>query len=214
MGGKIVFRRIGLFIAFLLLASPLSAHEAHRQNAPDPVASVSVSSPASELSTADALTSESGSIASEAENDTPLIVDFLGRLHPFLVHFPIALLLMAALAEFILFLNPAAGLYTTVRFLVWTGAAGGILAGALGWFAAGFRLSDRSEILGLHRWNGTGIAIGTVLLALIVPRPDDVARRRTAFRVLLVGIAGLLLWQGYLGGELVMGPDHLGLKGE
>ncbi|NNC73520.1 MAG: hypothetical protein HKN78_11685 [Sphingomonadaceae bacterium] len=143
-----------------------------------------------------------------------MIVDFLGRLHPFLVHFPIALLLMAALAEFILFLNPAAGLYTTVRFLVWTGAAGSILAGALGWFAAGFRLSDRSEILGLHRWNGTGIAIGTVLLALLVPRPDDVARRRTAFRVLLVGIAGLLLWQGYLGGELVMGPDHLGLKGE
>lgn len=214
MGGRKDFRRIGLIAALLLLASPLGAHEAHRQNAPDPVASVSESSPASELGTADVGTPELGSIARETENDTPFIVDFLGRLHPFLVHFPIALLLLAALAEFILFLNPAAGLYTTVRFLVWTGAAGGIVAAVLGWFAAGFRLSDRSEILGLHRWNGTGIAIGSLLLAMLIPRPDDVTRRRTAFRVLLAGIAGLLLWQGYLGGELVMGPDHLGLKGE
>ncbi|EMD83362.1 hypothetical protein C725_1263 [Pacificimonas flava] len=138
---------------------------------------------------------------------------FLGALHPAFVHFPIAFLLAAALAEGLLFLNPSTGLGTTVRFLTWTGAGGGVLAAFLGWFAGGFRLSDRSDLLGMHRWNGTGIAIGGLILVAQLPKGQNITASRKWFRLLLALIAGLLLWQGYMGGELAMGPDHLGLKG-
>jgi len=138
------------------------------------------------------------------------LVDFLGRLHPAVVHFPVALFLVAALAEFIMIIRPSAGIGSSVRFMVWVGAAGGVAAATLGWFAGGFRLSDRSEMLGLHRWNGTGIAAAGLALALLSGAPVN-SRKRTIFRVGLGAIALAILLQGYWGGELSRGPNHLGL---
>jgi uncharacterized membrane protein len=137
--------------------------------------------------------------------------DFLGRLHPAAVHFPIALFLVAGLAELILFFNPTAGVGASVRFLTWTGAAGGVIAATLGWFAGGFRLSDRSEILGLHRWTGTGIALTGIALAFLSGAAVG-TRKRMVFRVLLALIAAVILFQGYWGAEMSLGPDHMGLK--
>ena len=136
------------------------------------------------------------------------LTDFLGRLHPALVHFPIALFLVAGFAELILFARPASGLEPTVRFLVSTGAAGGILAAVLGWLAGGIRMSDRSETLGLHRWTGTGIAVAGLVAALLAYRaqPD-----RSLLRIVIAGIAAALLFQGYWGAEMSMGPNHMGM---
>ncbi len=134
--------------------------------------------------------------------------DFLGRLHPALVHFPIALFLAAGLAELILFARPASGLEPTVRFLVYTGAAGGVIATFLGWLAGGIRMSDRSETLGLHRWTGTSIAVAGLVAAMLTYRakPD-----RTLLRIVIAGIAIALLFQGYWGAEMSMGPNHMGM---
>ncbi len=134
--------------------------------------------------------------------------DFLGRLHPALVHFPIALFLAAALAELILFARPASGLEPTVRFLVYTGAAGGVLATLLGWLAGGIRMSDRSETLGLHRWTGTSIAVAGLVAAILAYRAKP---NRTLLRVVIAGIAAALLFQGYWGAEMSMGPNHMGM---
>jgi uncharacterized membrane protein len=133
--------------------------------------------------------------------------DFLGRVHPFAVHFPIALLLLAALAEIFMILRPAAGGQIIVRFLVAGGAVGAVAAALLGWFAGGWRLADRSEALALHRWNGTAIAAVSLAAAWLAFRPGS----RTAFRAILTILAVALLVQGYLGGEMVFGPNHLGL---
>ncbi len=134
--------------------------------------------------------------------------DFLGRLHPALVHFPIALFLAAGLAELILIARPASGMESTVRFLVYTGAAGGILAALLGWLAGGIRMSDRSETLGLHRWTGTGIAVAGLVAAILTYRAKS---DRTLLRVVIAGIAVALLLQGYWGAEMSMGPNHMGM---
>jgi uncharacterized membrane protein len=134
--------------------------------------------------------------------------DFLGRLHPALVHFPIALFLAAGLAELILFARPASGLEPTVRFLVYVGAAGGLLAALLGWLAAGIRMSDRSETLGLHRWTGTGIALAGILAAAIIYRAKS---GRLLIRLILAGIAIALLFQSYWGAEMSLGPNHMNM---
>lgn len=153
-------------------------------------------------------TAEQALDAKIAENRVRSVGDFLGRLHPLAAHFPVALLLMAALAEILLLMRPALGLETTLRFLVAGGAVGAGIAALLGWFAGGWRLDDRSETLGLHRWNGTVIAAVAGIAAWLAFRSAGRTRLRIALALLAAGI----LFQGYLGGEMVFGPNHLGLE--
>jgi uncharacterized membrane protein len=143
-----------------------------------------------------------------AKNRVASVGDFVGRLHPLATHFPIALLLAAALAELLLAARPALGLERTIRFLTAGGAVGAVIAALLGWFAAGWRLEDRSETLGLHRWNGTVIAGVAVLATWLAFRSQG----RTGLRVVLAVLSVALIAQGYLGGEMVLGPNHLGIR--
>lgn len=154
------------------------------------------------------LTPEQAMEAAIAENRASSATDVLGRLHPVAAHFPIALLLTAVLAELILLVRPSAGLEVTSRFLVTGGAAGAVVAALLGWTAAGWRLADRSETLGLHRWNGTAIAGLAVLATWLAFRTE----RRSGLRIVLAVLAIAIVFQGYLGGELVFGPNHLGIR--
>lgn len=154
------------------------------------------------------LTAEQALKAKIAENRITSAGDLFGRLHPIAAHFPIALLLMAAIAEFFLFMRPAWGLETTVRFLVSGGAIGAASAAVFGWFAGGWRLEDRSETLALHRWNGTAIAAVAILATWLAFRPGS----RMALRFVIAVLAVALVIQGYHGGEMVFGPNHLGLE--
>ncbi|KUO54810.1 MAG: hypothetical protein APF78_02620 [Sphingomonadales bacterium BRH_c3] len=154
------------------------------------------------------VTAEQALEAKIAENRITSAGDLLGRLHPVAAHFPIALLLMAAIAEILLFMRPAWGLEITVRFLVSGGAAGAAAAAVFGWFAGGWRLEDRSETLALHRWNGTAIAAVAIMAAWLAFRPGS----RKALRFVIALLAVALVIQGYHGGEMVFGPNHLGLE--
>lgn len=146
--------------------------------------------------------------AAIADNRATSGGDLLGRLHPFAAHFPVALLLAAAIAEIMLMIRPGLGMGVVVRFLVAGGAIGATVAALLGWFAAGWRLTDRSETLGFHRWNGTAIAAASLFATWLVFRTE----RRVGVRIVLAIIAVALLFQGYLGGEMVLGPNHLGIR--
>ncbi len=212
--------------ALLLLSGVATAHEAHKKDMTD--AEISQMEHSESAVQVDAVTAmqnpdtavqarqnvyqqQTGQQALEAkiaENRVTSLSDFLGRLHPVAAHFPIALLLIAALAELLLFLRPTLGLDTTVRFLVAGGAIGALVAALLGWFAAGWRLQDRSETLGLHRWNGTAIAGLALIAAWLAFR----ARNRSGLRIVLAVLAFAMIFQGYLGGEMVFGPNHLGLE--
>lgn len=160
------------------------------------------------LTEAKPMTAEQALEAKRAKNRITSTGDLLGRLHPIAAHFPIALLLMAAIAEILLFIRPALGLETTVRFLVSGGAIGAAAAAFFGWFAAGWRLEDRSETLALHRWNGTAITAVAIVAAWLAFRPGS----RKALRFAIGILAVALVIQGYHGGEMVFGPNHLGLE--
>ncbi len=162
----------------------------------------------SALEAAATLSAEQTLAAQVVKNRLTSSNDLLGRLHPVAAHFPIALLLVAALAELALMIRPTLGLPTTIRFLVASGAIGAVAAALLGWFAAGWRLTDRSETLGLHRWNGTAIAVISLIAWWFAIRGDS----RRGLRVTLALLAAALLLQGYLGGEMVFGPNHMGIR--
>lgn len=222
-----IFTRFGVaaFFTVLLLSAPLHAHEGHQDNMSDAemVAMETVTASSDEMHD-DGVGASHGDAPGEtmaaqtmspdemmrqeiAENRLTSFGDLLARLHPVAAHFPIALLLVAALAELALMIRPTLALQTTIRFLVAGGALGAVAAALLGWFAGGWRLSDQSDNLAIHRWNGTTLATLSLLAWWVAAR----GKGRTGFRILLALIATGLIVQGYYGGEMVFGPNHMGI---
>ncbi len=136
----------------------------------------------------------------------------IGRFHPMAVHFPIALLISAALARCLMLLGSTwAG--QAVRFCVWLGGVSAVIAAALGWLNAGWPGGDESfgDVIFNHRWLGVSAAVfGVVLIVMIeveANRPTKALSNLTTLG-LLVG-AGLVGATGHFGGIMVFGPDYL-----
>lgn len=93
----------------------------------------------------------------------------LGRLHPLVVHFPIALVLAAVWVEAVQLLRrrPVAG--NTARVFVTLGSAGAVLAALLGWQAGEHAdyTGKAAEILETHRWLGVGTAAGSIAVTAL-----------------------------------------------
>jgi uncharacterized membrane protein len=142
----------------------------------------------------------------------------VGRVHPLLVHFPIALALVAVGAEWWRTVTKEQGLSPLTRPLLWIAAATAVFAAATGWINAAYEhAGDASTTLALHRWIGTGTAAALVsiawwcqsLTALVVRPSAEAVAQVGAFRwVALVGAIGVSV-TGHLGGELVYGSGYL-----
>jgi uncharacterized membrane protein/mono/diheme cytochrome c family protein len=137
-------------------------------------------------------------------------LQLLGRLHPVLVHFPIALLLVAFLFELFGLRKSGGGSSLTLLGL---GAASAVVAATAGWFWADFEPPSArdAEALDWHRWTG----VATASLALLAWILALVARKRTdgpflgLARLLLLGSCVGVGLAGHQGGSLVHGEQHL-----
>jgi len=163
----------------------------------------------------------------EPQNNTPAqplsrrLIRWIGKLHPLVVHFPIALLTAAALAEGVWLFKRTHWLTAAVRFCTVTGAIGAVAAGALGWLNASFH--TRSELLVLHTWLGTAAVLWVLPLAFVcerhtrhaatpaAPQPttDWTGRSRIAFQLALFAGVVLISVAAHLGGALVYGENYL-----
>ncbi len=138
------------------------------------------------------------------------LITWLGKFHPPTVNFPIALLLAAALAEILWAVTEQPGFRFASRFCIWLGALGAVAGSILGWFFAGFRLTDPSWILTTHRWLGTGTSVWALLVLIL----SEQSRRRnnprletTFWATLFIG-AALVSTTGFFGGAMIYGIDH------
>jgi mono/diheme cytochrome c family protein/uncharacterized membrane protein len=138
------------------------------------------------------------------------VIGWLGRFHPAAVHFPIALLTAAAVAELLRLITAQPAFDAVSRFCVWFGALGALGAGTLGWFAGGFSLTDESWVLMTHRWLGTGTVAwaGLVLVLSEMSWRPDRRGTRLGFRATLFVGAALVLATGFFGGAVVNGLAH------
>ena len=149
----------------------------------------------------------------EVEGKPSGLFDLMGRLHPALVHFPIAWLVGLALVDFVgLILKRAtwqrAGIFVlagTVLSLVPT-AATGLLRAAHMEFDANLR-----ALLVVHRTLNLVVA-GLLLVALAL----RLARRnrldgwwRRAYLVVVFAATGVVLVAADFGGRMVYGPNYL-----
>jgi hypothetical protein len=137
------------------------------------------------------------------------LLRWLGRFHVLVIHFPIALLTAAALAEAWALWRDVRGPWPAARFLVLFGAGGAAVAGILGWLHAGLGGAggDAPELLGPHRWLGTAAAVLAVATALASERDARRGRRGWSFRALLGGGVMLTGAAAHLGGLLVHGAE-------
>lgn len=148
-----------------------------------------------------------------ASEETPGFVGrllaWLGRFHPVIIHFPIALLIAAALAEGVHAVKDWPRLRTGVYFMVYLGAASAIFAAALGWLNAAYGSQPESmaQTLSLHRWLGTATAVWAVALAWHAWGLDYGGSNR-AFRINLMIAAILVSATGHFGGTLVFGEGY------
>jgi len=150
----------------------------------------------------------------QGQDSTPNgILSSIGRFHPMVVHFPIALLVSAALARCLMLTGSITWAGQAVRFCVWFGGVSGVVAATLGWLNAGWPGGDESfgDVIFNHRWLGVSTALVGVALIVMVEmeakRPTITLSRLTTL-CLLIG-AGLVAAAGHFGGILVFGPDYL-----
>ena len=132
------------------------------------------------------------------------LLDWFGRLHPAIVHFPIAFFPAALFTAIVGRRRPAFA--APVQFLVVAGGIFAPIAAAAGWFAG--LGADPEPVLVYHRW--LGVAVGGVGAALAVwawkrPWEDRGAGMILALTAMTIAIAA----QGFLGAAVTHGMEHL-----
>ena len=210
-----VLNIIRMLLALLLVAGlgvsvPATAHKEHKkqeQAAPPGAGQATRTAPAGQAMDpamhANMVAMMDDSDRSETGTAARLL-DWLGRLHPVIVHFPIAFFPAALFTAFVGRRRPAFA--KPVQFLV---VAGGIIApvaAVLGWLdAIG---ADPDPLLAVHRWLGSAIGVaGAVLAVWAWRRPEE--DRRPGMIWALAGITAAIIVQGWYGGALVHGADHM-----
>ncbi|MEX2234212.1 MAG: DUF1549 domain-containing protein [Cyclobacteriaceae bacterium] len=135
---------------------------------------------------------------------------FLGRLHPLIVHFPIGLLIIALVLELFTINKKYRELRSAINIVLIIGTVSSLLAVALGWF---LEEQDQysGDILTLHKWSGIITAIlatSTVLLHRHILRTNRWNLLKTYRAILITTVVGVIV-AGHFGASLTHGPDFL-----
>jgi uncharacterized membrane protein len=138
------------------------------------------------------------------------VLRWVGPLHLIAVHFPIALLIAAAGAEFRSMVQGSRMPTPVVRFCVLLGAVSAVATASLGWIhAANGHGLGAPQILNLHRWIGTSAAVWGVGTVLVSEWDEQRGVRSLWFRIWLFLGALLVAAAGHFGGTLVHGDGFL-----
>lgn len=136
-------------------------------------------------------------------------LEFLGKLHPIVLHAPLTLLVAGGVVECVRAFRDTPLLASTSRWLFAWGAAAAVVAAGSGWLLATHEpvLSDHQGALEWHRWLGVGSTAAAVLVWLTngkVARATNARRPRSG---LALATAILVVATGHFGGTLISGSD-------
>ena len=216
MPARHIFRSIvallGAAILLISLSTPATAHKEHKKK--QPVAE-QVVQPVAKPSEPAATQMPAGheqmdGMMADAEMDRSempffvRLVDWFGRLHPAIVHFPIAFFPAALFAAIVGRKRPAFA--APVQFLVVAGSIFAPIAAMAGWFAG--LSAEPEQILTYHRWVGVAIGIASAGLGVWAwkrPWEDRGAGMIMALTVMTIAMAA----QGFLGAAITHGMEHL-----
>jgi uncharacterized membrane protein len=134
----------------------------------------------------------------------------IGRLHPVIVHFPIALVILAAAVEGVAAATGDRRWRTVAVINLRAGAAFAVAAVIAGWRLASAPGVDSTPLLEWHRWLGAVAAISTVAAAMATSGVERLSiRNLVIYRLALFCAATCVAVTGHVGGLLVWGADFL-----
>jgi uncharacterized membrane protein len=145
--------------------------------------------------------------AAEGGGGGPSLLRFLARLHPAVVHFPIALLAVAALFELWQLARKRPGLAPGSGACVALGALAAVFASLFGWFLEEFD-DTTGDLVSTHKWIGIACTVVALAAGGLSWKARTSGAALKAFRALILGAAGLASAAGYVGGQLVFGEDY------
>jgi uncharacterized membrane protein len=138
-----------------------------------------------------------------------MLYDFLGRLHPALVHLPIGILLIAVCFELLTNERRFAAVRAALPTLMFWGMIASLLSAATGWvLASGGDYEE--DLVEPHRWTGLALALVSVILYILY-------RKRVKLKFIKAGALltlVLILVAGHLGGSITHGEDFLSFQGD
>src|SRR5678816_1641513 len=127
-------------------------------------------------------------------------MELIGRMHPLLIHFPIALVIAAVAAEAGAMLTHDACWRQVSITNVRAGALFAVLAAMAGWLFAPAGDLAPSPLLQWHRWVGTIAAILSVTAAVTAGGAGrNASPARVMYRLALLGAGVLVAITGHLG---------------
>ena len=136
--------------------------------------------------------------------------NFLGHLHPLAVHFPVGLLLFAAILELFTIKNFHSKLRAGINALMVAGALSAIIAVVFGLLQA--RTGDYGEdALTIHQWTGIGTAVLAVFCLFILRRVQKKTSTRLIkiYRATIFFTAIAISVAGHFGASLTHGSEYL-----
>ncbi|CAG1008054.1 hypothetical protein PHYC_03513 [Phycisphaerales bacterium] len=131
------------------------------------------------------------------------LLQFLGRVHPLVLHLPIGLVGGLAACELIALVRRKPIDPPLRRTLAWLAAASAALAAASGLFLSR-EDAYSGQTLDLHLWLGVSTAAGTLCAAALLSRG-----MHRPYAVLLILSTAVMLPTGHLGGTMTHGEDFL-----
>ena len=125
-----------------------------------------------------------------------------------LVHFPIALVLVAALAELVSLAARRPQWHSVAVANLRAGAVFALASTGAGWMLASSPIVGASAALEWHRWVGLLAAL-TALAAALASADSGRPARQWLYRAALCSAAALVVAAGHLGAVLVWGAEFL-----
>ena len=136
------------------------------------------------------------------------IAELFGRTHPFLVHLPIGILLLAVLMEFTGIVFKKQELSSAVLFALAAGLISSLIAGLSGYFLS-WQGGYSEDLLNTHRWVGVGLTVVNAVALVIKAVYKDKEWCNRIYIPVLTLLFFLVLYAGHLGGSLTHGSDFL-----
>lgn len=140
--------------------------------------------------------------------ETSGFLTFFGRLHPMVVHFPVALIVVAFLMEMLSTRPGKEGLRQGADLLTLLGAVSAIFAVAMGLVLHEVETYG-GDLIEYHEWTGILTMVLTIIAAGLLRRVNRRNSGRASYRLVLGFSVVTLTIAGHLGASITHGEDYL-----
>jgi uncharacterized membrane protein len=130
--------------------------------------------------------------------------EFIGHLHPALVHLPIGILLIALLLIWLSKKKKYKVSYEVIKIVLLIGVFSALLSCITGYILSTQDKYEKPLVI-WHMWMGIGVAVASMLLYMKLARKEF----DWIYKTLAIALLILIFITGHLGGSLTHGSDYL-----